>query len=470
MIKGEKNMNVGKKLKENKGVTLIALVVTIIVLLILAGISITMLTGESGILNRANKAKEMTENAKTEELINLSVADALKKGRGDLKDKNLKNALNNNIGEGNYTISGDEDNGWKVIANGKRYNINVDGTTSAEDIVLASGLEINGTMEIEQGLISELTVTQQGGGNEELEWSSSSENVEITKKGENTAIITGKKIGSATITATTQSSGKAATCSITVKEPTYIGQYLEYNIAYTDIYDTSKEYTAQNGWRILQMTPNEDETYDVEIISTGVPAGLYYDHGYITQDSYSPWAGTEEQRINYTNQYYGSENNDNIYAASGLIYNFKKIIFKQQSGAMTYNKQQYNTGYYTNISNNGETKTGDITGEIFIAREDATVRSIMHSDITGIKRTPKISVVDPTNATGLFILQNIGYTTGYYWLGSPSPSTTGVYLVSNTGYVGSNVSDDFGLRPVVSIPGVQVQKKSGSTDTWEITN
>ena len=39
--------------KQENGITLIALVVTIIVLLILAGISIAMLTGQNGILNRA---------------------------------------------------------------------------------------------------------------------------------------------------------------------------------------------------------------------------------------------------------------------------------------------------------------------------------------------------------------------------------------------------------------------------------
>ena len=42
-----------RKMQE-KGITLIALVVTIIVLLILAGISIAMLTGQNGILNRAS--------------------------------------------------------------------------------------------------------------------------------------------------------------------------------------------------------------------------------------------------------------------------------------------------------------------------------------------------------------------------------------------------------------------------------
>ena len=45
---------------KNKGITLIALVITIIVLLILAGISIAMLTGENGILTKADEAKRET--------------------------------------------------------------------------------------------------------------------------------------------------------------------------------------------------------------------------------------------------------------------------------------------------------------------------------------------------------------------------------------------------------------------------
>ena len=44
-------------MKGNKGITLIALVVTIIVLLILAGVAIAMLSGDNGILKRASEAK-----------------------------------------------------------------------------------------------------------------------------------------------------------------------------------------------------------------------------------------------------------------------------------------------------------------------------------------------------------------------------------------------------------------------------
>ena len=65
------------KLKNNrKGITLIALVITIIVLLILAGVSIATLTGDNGILTRAQEAKTKTEEAKEDELRKLTALEA----------------------------------------------------------------------------------------------------------------------------------------------------------------------------------------------------------------------------------------------------------------------------------------------------------------------------------------------------------------------------------------------------------
>ncbi len=118
------------KIKQEKAITLIALVVTIIVLLILAGISINMLTGQNGILNRASEAKESTGAAQTEELVKLSITDAISRGLGSLTDANLKTALDNNIGAGKYEISGDETNGWTVKVNGKEYKIDSTGNIS----------------------------------------------------------------------------------------------------------------------------------------------------------------------------------------------------------------------------------------------------------------------------------------------------------------------------------------------------
>ena len=71
-MRGEKQ----KRRNTNKGITLIALVITIIVLLILAGVSIAMLTGENGVLTKATEAKDQTEIAQEKEEIQMAYAAA----------------------------------------------------------------------------------------------------------------------------------------------------------------------------------------------------------------------------------------------------------------------------------------------------------------------------------------------------------------------------------------------------------
>ena len=78
-----------KKLKDEKGITLVALVVTIVVLLILAGVTITMLFGENGIIKKAQEAKEATERDQQE----------IEHGLQDLYDL-IDTILNGNSGSG----------------------------------------------------------------------------------------------------------------------------------------------------------------------------------------------------------------------------------------------------------------------------------------------------------------------------------------------------------------------------------
>ena len=81
-------------LKSSKGITLIALVVTIIVLLILAGISISMLSGDNSILQRATDAKEKTERASVVEQARTDVLGYQTENRGgDLEKTQLKSVL-----------------------------------------------------------------------------------------------------------------------------------------------------------------------------------------------------------------------------------------------------------------------------------------------------------------------------------------------------------------------------------------
>ena len=83
-------------LKKNNGITLIVLVITIIVLLILTGISIQMLTGENGILIKSGEAKEKTELLEIEQKLNAEILSIQAKDSRsfnlELLNQNLKNS------------------------------------------------------------------------------------------------------------------------------------------------------------------------------------------------------------------------------------------------------------------------------------------------------------------------------------------------------------------------------------------
>ena len=60
-------------LKEQKGITLVALVITIIVLLILAGVTIAALSGPNGILTNATTATEETAKSEAKEAVTMAI-------------------------------------------------------------------------------------------------------------------------------------------------------------------------------------------------------------------------------------------------------------------------------------------------------------------------------------------------------------------------------------------------------------
>ena len=107
---------------KNSGITLIALVITIIVLLILAGVSIAMLTGENGVLTQAQNAKNRTAEAEAEERADLdkqnALIDNLANGKsivqpGVIVDSTLKNNYIDANGDkatvpAGFTVSGIE--------------------------------------------------------------------------------------------------------------------------------------------------------------------------------------------------------------------------------------------------------------------------------------------------------------------------------------------------------------------------
>ena len=66
-------------MKGNKGITLIALVITIIVLLILAGVSIAMLSGDNSILGNASKSADYNKIGEAKDQISLKVSEYVTK-------------------------------------------------------------------------------------------------------------------------------------------------------------------------------------------------------------------------------------------------------------------------------------------------------------------------------------------------------------------------------------------------------
>ena len=83
-----------KKDTKQKGITLIALIVTIIILIILAGITIATLTGEDGIINNANNAKEETEIANEKEIVDRATINAMGNNkRGNIVKDELQDEL-----------------------------------------------------------------------------------------------------------------------------------------------------------------------------------------------------------------------------------------------------------------------------------------------------------------------------------------------------------------------------------------
>lgn len=104
-MKGSFEMELNKKYKSMNGITLVALVVTIVVLLILAGISINALSGENGILGKASEAKTKTEIADIKEQIQTDIIGEQAGNTGNISKSALETILQK-YGEINYDTDG----------------------------------------------------------------------------------------------------------------------------------------------------------------------------------------------------------------------------------------------------------------------------------------------------------------------------------------------------------------------------
>ena len=138
------------RIKVNKGITLIALVIALIVLLILAGVTIAMLTGNNGILTKVKEAKEKTKQAEQEETYALeSVLNKINSSAPSTDGYNESKEVNSpKITQGmipvkwngtNWQVCSQDDNEWYSYKDKKWANI-----------MLSDGKYKSDTVQVEQ--------------------------------------------------------------------------------------------------------------------------------------------------------------------------------------------------------------------------------------------------------------------------------------------------------------------------------
>ena len=206
--------NLKERVNGKNGITLIALVITIIVLLILAGVTIATLTGDNGILTKAQNAKEKNAQKTVEEQINLAVQ-ASKINEGLVIDKDiLEQELTNN---GIEIIKSENDElPWTVKKDGYVYTISENGEVKEKE-----GIAITtGDTEILKGSTEGKKVSAQilSGETGTIKWEHTG-NITLSETGENEVTVNVNSNANAgdIATITARIDGKTYQDSINVK-------------------------------------------------------------------------------------------------------------------------------------------------------------------------------------------------------------------------------------------------------------
>ena len=206
--------NLKERVKGKNGITLIALVITIIVLLILAGVTIATLTGDNGILTKAQNAKEKNAQKTVEEQINLAVQ-ASRINEGLVIDKDiLEQELTNNGIE--ITKSENDELPWTVKKDGYVYTISENGEVKEKEGIVI----ITGDIEILKGSTEGKKVSAQilSGETGTIKWEHTG-NITLSETGENEVTVNVNSNANAgdTATITAKIEGKTYQDSINVK-------------------------------------------------------------------------------------------------------------------------------------------------------------------------------------------------------------------------------------------------------------
>ena len=132
-------------MKKENGITLVALVITIIILLILSGVTITTLTGDNGLLIKSKSAVNNYSEGEIKERIMLAVTNARMKNMSLLDRTVLDNELKSEFGEGNYELL-PVGEGFLIAVNNVEYLVDKDGKVNDGNKIEESNIEYAGDL------------------------------------------------------------------------------------------------------------------------------------------------------------------------------------------------------------------------------------------------------------------------------------------------------------------------------------
>ena len=463
--------NFKERVKSKKGITLIALVITIIVLLILAGVTIATLTGDNGILTKAQSAKTQNDKATVKEKVDLAIAASLDE-TGKINLEQLKANLNNVDGikpiEEDLT---DSSFPLEVTVDGTKVTITKDSNGKYSTIV---GDDNNSTgggvnkLDVTRAIVDNNLATVETG--ETLDISScitNKENIEeftitnvtgnATKENDKTIKGTGAADGTATVTITGEESKKTKDITITVKKPEVlgVGSYVNYSVDYANVATYDEEYIPKDEyagkWRILDLgAQNSDGTYGTEenpvrIVSAGVPLSYYY------------YNNSSTSVTNLTTGFFSTPINTETKTA----YNYYRCGFKNGGTTLT------NINDVKNLFNNNLTaKNGETPKVQAMTKADLDkVYDPTETSTTSVGTDVKDAKFDNMLAIPS---KDQSYYYAYYWLAS-ARSSSRLWCVNCNGHVDDSIYNASGVRPVVSlVSNISITK--GTNGAWNLSS
>ena len=417
-----------------RGITLIALVITIIVLLILAGVSIAMLTGQNGILTQAQNAKDKTEYKNAEEKVRLAVMGAMSDD-GTLTVEKLRTDMANYGG----TIEGET---FPVTAtvDGKSFTVNANGSVG-EIVPAPEGLEIG----------TEVTYTPSGTYKWEAEYCSSTKaigtgDVTIDSSNNNYKISKWKvldiKNGKVTLVPEAATSGTV-----------YLGQAQGYNNAVKLLNDACSNLygNASKGIEARSINIEDIENYMTDDAKNGTNGAYKYNNGNATYNTQT------------STPYTSSKKYPTIYA-------------KENLSVINRTPKNNGLGMSEQTSLVGRTDESATDGKLEASTSIQPYQTYWYKDSSFMKTAFKTA----NNGKNYYDLLMPNGTSTYYWLASRCVNTysdgCGFYVrIVGSGRVGacsmygSNGSASYGSRELFPVVTLSSELLSGNaTDGFTV--